>query len=371
MEKCCDMATLYLHIGTPKTGTTALQSFCLENRAALLRKGYSFMRSPYYYPDIMNARNGHFLIQPRSAADGSIQTERGRRQWKGGMDAVSAQFRRVPNVILSDEGIWNADQNGIWRDLKEESQKRGFDVRVIVYLRPQDQFLSSRWGQQVKYPIDEIGRTKFDELLPSADEWTHLDYYEMLEGISSQFGRERVIARIYDRECFPDGDVVKDFLSILQLPPDGDFRYVQDRNSSIYGNALEIKRVLNTIPGVPPEAHRLALKIARQCTAQETAFARRSLFSPEERAAFMRRYEESNRRLARDYFGDERLVLFPPVENPPPKWDPNSPEMYETIIRFFGIAAFAKPRDRFIPWVKHELHLLHCAVARVLERAGR
>lgn len=360
------MATLYLHIGTPKTGTTALQAFCWRNRSALMRRGYSYMRPPFFYPNASKERNGHFLSQKRSEADGSILSPRGRREWNGGMDAISAQFRRVPNVILSDEGIWNADQNGLWRDLRAESERRGFHVRVIVYLRRQDQFLSSRWGQRVKVPDSAISEMRFDDVLKIADEWTHLNYYRMLEGIAAEFGRASVVARIYDRSRFPDGDIVKDFLSILGIAPDEEFRFSPERNISLHGNVLEIKRIINSIPEIRanPEKVRLVAAVARRCSQQEGEGTRQSLFSPEERTEFLGRYEESNRCLARDYFGDAERELFPPIGDPLPKWDPHSPEMFDTIIRFFSIAAFDPPRDRFLLRMRRRVHDLRCALWR-------
>lgn len=46
------MATLYIHIGTPKTATTAIQTFCENNREALKLDGFYFPEFEYKYPDI-------------------------------------------------------------------------------------------------------------------------------------------------------------------------------------------------------------------------------------------------------------------------------------------------------------------------------
>ena len=35
------MKTLYLHIGTPKTGTTSIQHFCYDNMNRLSEEGYN------------------------------------------------------------------------------------------------------------------------------------------------------------------------------------------------------------------------------------------------------------------------------------------------------------------------------------------
>ena len=57
------MKTLYLHIGTPKTGTSALQSFLLSNSELLESRGACYRQMPWEYPrDASQRRNGHFLI---------------------------------------------------------------------------------------------------------------------------------------------------------------------------------------------------------------------------------------------------------------------------------------------------------------------
>ena len=37
------MRTLYLHIGTPKTATTSIQMFCVDNESVLKKLGYSYL----------------------------------------------------------------------------------------------------------------------------------------------------------------------------------------------------------------------------------------------------------------------------------------------------------------------------------------
>ena len=59
------MSTFYLHVGTPKTGTTAIQNFMKENQAVLEKHDYAY---PLFYEYGMTgdeagiARNAHPLI---------------------------------------------------------------------------------------------------------------------------------------------------------------------------------------------------------------------------------------------------------------------------------------------------------------------
>lgn len=361
------MATLYLHIGTSKTGTTAIQMFCEKNRDALARRGYCFMKPPYFRPGIAGFRNGHFLVAGRRSTDGSFLNAREERDWRKAMDRLAAQFRTAPNVVLSDEGIWSQSSGHFWDDLKAESQARGYDVQVIAYIRRQDQYLSSDWAQRIKIPYDDTRVMKFPQMLAEADKWLRLDYYATLEEISARFGRDHVHARVYDRKRFPDGDIVKDFLEVIGLPSDPEFKSVKDPNSSIYGNALEIKRIINAVPGIDLDQERELERIARACCAA-CKEEKRSMFTQEECEAFLAKYEDSNRRVARDYLGDESAPLFAPLETLPPKWSPDNPQMYEAIVCFFAIATFARPKERFTRRIRRKLRSLRTRAWKWRER---
>ena len=50
------MKNIYLHIGTPKTGTSALQSFLLNNSEELDRQGYDY---PEHKVDVNHISSGN------------------------------------------------------------------------------------------------------------------------------------------------------------------------------------------------------------------------------------------------------------------------------------------------------------------------
>lgn len=56
------MKTLYLHIGTPKTGTSAIQIFCKDNQEALKKQGYYYPIFDFKYFNVKTVRNAHFLL---------------------------------------------------------------------------------------------------------------------------------------------------------------------------------------------------------------------------------------------------------------------------------------------------------------------
>lgn len=56
------MATVYLHIGTMKTGTSALQRFLSDNREYLKQQGVLYPDLNQGMPERFRFRNGHFLV---------------------------------------------------------------------------------------------------------------------------------------------------------------------------------------------------------------------------------------------------------------------------------------------------------------------
>lgn len=327
------MATLYLHIGTPKTGSTAIQQFCRINRRALEARGFCYAR-----PALGEKRNGMFLREAAFRPDGTLETAEGERHWRLRMDAVCRNFRRCPNVLLSEEGAWRAKSwPGLWRRLRAEADARGFDLRVIVYLRRQDQFFLSWWAQAVKTNhCVEIGRLPWSEALAEAEQLLPLNYHEHLEEIAALLGRDRIDVRRYDRARFPGGDVTADFLSALKLSPEGFDRFARDINTSLSGDTLAIKRAFNARPNLSTDTIEEAAAVALACERQGGE-APGSLFDRRELEAFQARFEESNRRVARDYLGTDAPLFDPPGELPP-KWEPDAERIMDTAARFIQLA---------------------------------
>lgn len=56
------MATVYLHIGTSKTGTTALQKFMRRNEEEMKKQGYCYPRLHLGIQSLYWDRNAQFLI---------------------------------------------------------------------------------------------------------------------------------------------------------------------------------------------------------------------------------------------------------------------------------------------------------------------
>ena len=150
------MKTLYIHIGTPKTGSTAIQFFCTENREILKKKGYCYPDFPYRYKGKSKRRNGVFLVGKYRDENGEWRVEEEEKIFSEGMSKIKELFKSFDNVILSDEGIWLATKSRkkeLWKKLQKEAKSNDFEIKIIVYLRRQDEYAESNWNQRIKHDI--------------------------------------------------------------------------------------------------------------------------------------------------------------------------------------------------------------------------
>ncbi len=341
------MNTLYLHIGTPKTATSTIQHFLEGNRQALLKNGYCYMDTVCHFDGVKDNRNAHFLINVIYDENGMRNNEEEDRITRKGLDMLAECFSHSPNVILSDEGIWwrvAADKRNVLGTIKQHAEKEGYQVKIIVYLRRQDTFFVSHWNQRIKRGNST---EDWDTYLKKAMECppVYLDYLHTLDSISSLFGKENVIVRRFEPEHFYHGSIIEDFLQTAGLSLTEDFIIEEPVvNTGIAGNATELKRILNRIPGISLTEELLFIEALKRSSKTAMDIHPCSMFSPEENKAFLDYYAEDNKKLAQKYFGTEE-PLFHNEIRPLPKWEAKNMYVFEDAVGFAGELALSLFRE--------------------------
>lgn len=164
------------------------------------------------------------------------------------------------NVIISAEVFCDlANESCIEQQpfLSDFIAKRfdSFDVKVVCYLRNLLQYLQSLHGECIKIsPLTH----NFSENLAGffANESMHLYPTRYLQFFEKLFGPDSMIVRQYDLEVLTDGNVVRDFLSVIGLGEQATEllqRWGKDSsgwNPSIKPEHLNLKRAVN-IAGNP------------------------------------------------------------------------------------------------------------------------
>ena len=148
------MPTLYLHIGTPKTGTTALQNFLPANEEVLEQHGICYPDFGFRYTGLGVHRNGHFLVTGNYKDEfGNRVPEKEEADYQEGLRKLEETGKKFSKIILSDEGIWKqsiTDRENFWERLNKDLKRIGFDIKIVVYFRRQNLFVQSHWAHKIK-----------------------------------------------------------------------------------------------------------------------------------------------------------------------------------------------------------------------------
>lgn len=350
------MKTLYLHIGTPKTGTKSIQWFCWKNRKLFKKHGYCYPDLSNLCPDFTVARNGHFMVDLMKTVEKEERKQAMHEKFEAGMKRVCELFEKYDNIVLSDENIWLTTykkRKNLWKELKEVKERERFQIKIIVYLRRQDGYLSSSWNQVVKMG-DRVNAVKsWTEYKANFPKNRQLNYYEKLETIAAELGKENIIVRRFERGKFSGGSIYSDFLETVGLELTDEYKIVKEvRNSSLKGNMPEIKRVLNNMPELDDNKNRFFRNVLIECSEISDGNQANEMFTRDELREFLNQYEESNRLVAREYLREEGTELFetedldksdiqeakPDIQEVDSDVQEVNPGMQEDMIRFVGLS---------------------------------
>lgn len=310
------MPTLYLHIGTPKTGTTALQNFLPANEEVLEQHGICYPDFGFRYAGLGVHRNGHFLVTCNYKDEfGNRVPEKEEADYQEGLRKLEEVGKRFPKIILSDEGIWKqsiTDRENFWERLNKDLKRIGFDIKIVVYFRCQNLFVQSHWAQKIK----EGGKYDFHEYLesPVFTEYP-LDYYEYMHMLASIFGKEALIIRVFEKKQFTGENhtIQEDFLNIFNLKMSDGFVVEQAvYNTSFEGDYLKIKEILNNLPEFKSNKNLLIsnMKNIQDEKIFEHNYKKYTFFKPGEEEEFMERFNSSNSMVAKEFLGREDGRLF-------------------------------------------------------------
>lgn len=342
------MKTLYLHIGTPKTGTTSIQRFLLQNRKVLKKYGYCFPKFPYKYRHVYNNRNGHFLVGKCYYPDRSRNHKLEQFRFNEGMSHVRKCFEKNDNVILTEETLWRClyTRNQLAKDIKAHADAHKYCVKIIVYLRRQDAFLISFWKQKVKHIKSAMVQT-FEERLREAleNERYLFEYASRLDELASIFGKDNLIVRRYQSDSWENGSLIDDFLHCIGLEHTEDFlNPPSDYNPSLSENMAYMKRIINSESSFSKKERSYLGYTMRELSAASTTSYSCSMLSVSETRALLEQFADENDRVAMDYCKDNQ-PLFTDYINDVPKWQPDNPHMQEDMIRFFSTAIINLHRE--------------------------
>jgi len=194
------MKTIYIHIGSPKTGSSAIQAFLSKNYNLLLGAGF-------YYPQVGRGyRDGKFnLVNPAVWMNGNVLNNLSQ------LKALLKKFNglKAQNLILSDECLFLNGSNQ-WYTSDVRKHLNDYNVRLIVYLRPAPDYLAGIWQERIKYNATETldAALKKDVYLKCLNDLKHLIV---------KVKKENVNLRIYTSKKLHRECSVFDFAKTIKL----------------------------------------------------------------------------------------------------------------------------------------------------------
>ncbi|WP_141012872.1 hypothetical protein [Nocardioides sambongensis] len=299
---------LTVHIGSGKTGTTSLQAFLADNREELVRRGWLYPRTPG------PARHVQFgmLMMP----DNELTQY---RAWKRSGETDPEAFRRrvrrrllseigeaaVDNVLISDEGMFSSSPRRI-AQVRRFADNRARSLRLVAYVRRQEDHLLSRYQQVVK-----MGNTARLTEWYAANGGRMYDYHAVLRRWRDGARADALVVRPFERAKFHQGSLYQDFVDAAGMGIRADQLVApSDRNESLCAEAVELLRLINLfrIEEQGAEPWQITNAPLVRTLAMESG---PTLSLPRsDLDAFMARWEEPNRRVAEEFLEEEDRPLF-------------------------------------------------------------
>lgn len=237
----------YLHIGTEKTATTTLQTFLDLNKDKFNKYGYAYTKNAGQINNYKLAMAAYSIDKRDDLTNLNILYS----------DSDLLEFQKKiiyklkkeitsiaqPNIIFSSEHIQSRlTKLSDLERLKAILLNLGIDdVSVIVYLRNPVEIASSLYSTAI---IN--GHTFNEPPAPTNNYFNNIcNHKSTLEKFGLVFGKQAIIPRIFDKNEFINGSILKDFTELIGIPWDDDYQIPDNQNESLSTLGLEVLRRFN------------------------------------------------------------------------------------------------------------------------------
>ena len=312
-----------VHMGMPRTGTSAIQIMLARSRDALERQGFRYnttfgrRSSQASLPArIMLSRLDRDAIKRRfpMLLMHVPEDEEGLRKLDGALDQEIAEHPGRTFIFSAEDLSVMLAVDGLAEPMTRYFSERFDRVRYVIYLRRQDRHIESWLAQRAK-----VGTVRsFDATMERAIEQGDYLYHRNLERLARHVGRESIVVRPFERGALHGRDAAFNFADVLGLDAmtleraDDTVNASWDVQSIGYVEHMA-RHVAAEKDGLVTPAWRLIYDTISGMGQQGEPLR----MSQARAEAFVARFAEENAAVARAYLGREDGTLFEePIEGP-------------------------------------------------------
>ena len=204
--------TLLLHVGTHKTGTTALQEMLIHNRDGFAAHGITIPETGrvYHTPEIYSPGHHGIAWDIASANPAGLLAQL--------IDELHAGGARTA-IISSEEFHPLHHRSEAFPALRAALESAGFRTIVVLYLRAQARYAESLFQQHLRDRRNPSFAEHIAELLDRGrmeieDLRFEFFYSTLLDSLARSFGPENIVVRPYLPDRGPEY-IHQDFLRII------------------------------------------------------------------------------------------------------------------------------------------------------------
>ncbi|GAB5450762.1 MAG: hypothetical protein Hals2KO_10900 [Halioglobus sp.] len=306
---------VYIHIGWPKTGTSAIQSHIFVNRGWFESRGVLIPKTGYA------SGLGHAFL---AGADSLPTATTGDSESPGStglFEQLAEELKRnsdkgFHSALISSEGLALVDDAII-----EQAHEHlgAHEVTLLAYVRDQLALYQSATLQEFETLLNTPAERFYGSGFVPPAKLQNYDFAATLSRWSTLFGDNlKIRVRLYQRDLLKNQNVVFDFLDCLDLEPDDSFWLSKKNvNHSLDMNAAAI--LLIAREAGMPKSGMLRLSRALSTVAATDFRSIRQFLNDGDRQFLRQHFDESNKSLMRSYppenadhseplFGNQRSV---------------------------------------------------------------
>ncbi len=187
---------VWIHIGSHKTGTSAIQSYLAAKVKPLERSGFQYMRAGR-----LDGVAHHPLAWRHSL---KVNKRISDEEWTAVRNEIESASAH--SIVISSEAFWFSDPYEVRREF---DPLENVDVRVVAYIRRPDRYIEALYKQRAK--LGRIKKSLHDFVASGAD---RLAFDQVLGAWGDAFGDANVIVRTYDDVAAKDGLII-DFCQVI------------------------------------------------------------------------------------------------------------------------------------------------------------